>query len=105
MLTDRAATLDFAKGAFFEANRGKNQALYLYLPELLIYVKAITEIIFYFVFCFTIKEGFKKKRRPIANKELLNQLSFYLIFCLMVLPLESGPCKFLALILLNEEIS
>ena len=49
MLTDKAAILDFAKGAFFEANRGKNQALYLYLPELLICVKGITEIIFYFV--------------------------------------------------------
>ena len=33
VLTDRAATLDFAKGAFFEANIGKNQAIYLYLPE------------------------------------------------------------------------
>ena len=64
-----------SKLPFFEANRGKNQALYLYLPELLIYVKGITEIIFYFVFSFTVKEGFKKERRPIANKELLYQLS------------------------------
>ena len=75
MLTNRAATLDFAKGAFFEVNRGKNQALYLYLPELLICVKGITEIIFSFVSSFTVREGFKKERRPIANKELLYQLS------------------------------
>ena len=58
VLTDGAAILDFAKGAFFEANRGKSQALYLYLPELLICVKGITEIIFYFVDSFTVKEGF-----------------------------------------------
>ena len=75
VLTDRAATLDIAKGVFFEAIRGKNQALYLYMPELLICVKGIAEIIFYFVFSFTVKEGFKKERRPIANKELLYQLS------------------------------
>ena len=75
MLNDGAATLNFAKGAFFEANRGKSQALYLYLPELLICVKGITEIIFYFVYSFTVKEGFKKELRPIANKELLYQLS------------------------------
>ena len=58
VLTDRAVTLNFAKGAFFEVNRGKNQALYLYLPELLICVKGITEIIFYFAFSFMVKEGF-----------------------------------------------
>ena len=75
MLTDRAATLDFAKGAFFEANRGKNQALYLYLPKLLICVKEITEIIFNYVFSFTVKEGFNEERRPSVNKELLYQLS------------------------------
>ena len=69
--TDKAATLNFAKGAFFEAIRSMNQALYLYLPELLICVKGITEIIFYFVFSFMVKEGFEKERRPIANKELL----------------------------------
>ena len=84
MLTDRAATLDLTKGAFFEANR----ALYLYLPELLICVKGITEIIFNFVFSFMVKEGFKKEERPIVNKELLYHLSFYLIFCLMVLPVH-----------------
>ena len=55
-----AAILDFAKGAFFEANRGKNRTLYLYLPELLICVKGITEVVFYFVFSFTVKEGFKE---------------------------------------------
>ena len=55
-----AAILDFAKGAFFEANRGKNHTLYLYLPELLIRVKGITEVVFYFVFSFTAKEGSKK---------------------------------------------
>ena len=67
-----AAILDFAKGAFFEANRGKNHTLYLYLPELLICVKGITEVVFYFVFSFTVKEGskkgLKKERRPIANR-------------------------------------
>ena len=71
-----AAILDFAKGAFFEANRGKTHTLYLYLPELL---KGITEIVFYFVFSFTVKEGsktgLKKERRPIANKQLLYQSS------------------------------
>ena len=82
MLPDRATILDFAKGALFEANRGKNHTLYLYLPELLICVKGITEVVFYFVFSFTVKEGFKKKRRPIANRQLLYH------FCLMVLPLH-----------------
>ena len=67
--------LDFAKGAFFEANRGKNHTLYLYLPELLICVKGITEVVFYFVFSLTVKEGFKKEWRPIVIKELLYQLS------------------------------
>ena len=71
MLSDRAAILDFAKGAFFEVNH----ALYLYLPKLLICVKGITEVVFYFVFSFTVKEGFKKERRPIANRQLLYQLS------------------------------
>ena len=70
-----AAILDFAKGAFFEANRGKNHTLYLYFPELLICVKGITEVVFYFVFSFTVKEGWKKERRPIANRQLLYQLS------------------------------
>ena len=59
VLPDRTAILDFAKGAFFEANRGKNHILYLYLPELLICVKGITEVVFYFDFSFTVKEGFK----------------------------------------------
>ena len=66
-----AAILDFVKGVFFEANRGKNHTLYLYLPELLIRVKGITEIVFYFVFSFMVKErskkGLKKEQRPIAN--------------------------------------
>ena len=62
-LPDRAVILDFAKGAFFEANRGKNHALYLYLPELLICVKGITEVVFYFVFSFTVKEGFKERTK------------------------------------------
>ena len=70
-----AAILDFTKGAFFEANRGKNYTLYLYLPELLICVKGITEVVFYFVFSFRVKEGskkgLKKERRPIANRQLL----------------------------------
>ena len=74
-----AAILDFAKGALFEANRGKNHTLYLYLSELLICVKGITEVVFYFVFSFTVKEGskkgLKKERRPIANRQLLYQLS------------------------------
>ena len=56
-------------------NRGKNHTLYLYLPELLICVKGITEVVFYFVFSFTVKEGskngLKKERRPIANRQLL----------------------------------
>ena len=89
-----AAILDFAKGAFFEANRGKNQTLYLYLPELLICVKGITEVVFYFVFSFTVKEGskkgLKKEQRPIANRQLLYQLSLKPHFCLMVLPLHIG---------------
>ena len=46
VLPDRATILDFVKGAFFEVNRGKNHTLYLYLPELLICVKGITEILF-----------------------------------------------------------
>ena len=46
------------KVAFFEANRGKNQAVYLYLPELLIFVKGITEIIFYLVFTLRKKNVF-----------------------------------------------
>ena len=75
VLPDRAAILDFAKGAFFEANRGKNHARYLYLPELLICVKGITEVAFDFVFSFRVKEGFKKEQRPIANRQLLYQLS------------------------------
>ena len=74
-----AAISDFAKGAFFEANRGKNHTLYLYLPELLICVKGITEVAFYFDFSFTVKEGWKKglkkERRPIANWQLLCQSS------------------------------
>ena len=74
-----AAILDFAKGAFFEANRGKNHTLYLYLPELLICMKGITGVVFYFVFSFTVKEGakkgLKKERRPIANRQLLYQSS------------------------------
>ena len=53
--------------------------LYLYLPELLICVKGITEVVFYFVFSFTVKEGsktgLKKERRPIANRQLLYQSS------------------------------
>ena len=71
VLPDRAAILNFAKGEFFEVNRGKNHTLYLYLPELLICVKGVTEVVFYFVFSFTVKEGskkgLKKKRKPIAN--------------------------------------
>ena len=67
-----AAILNFAKGAFFEANRVKTLTLYLYLPELLICVKGVTEVVFYFVFSFTVKEGskksLKKERRPIANR-------------------------------------
>ena len=67
------------EGAFFEANRGKNRPLYLYLPELLISVKGITEVVFYFVFSFTVnegsKKGLKKERRPIANRQLLYQSS------------------------------
>ena len=74
-----AAFFDFAKGEFFEANRGKNHTLYLYLSELLICVKGITEVVFYFVFSFTVKEGskkgLKKERRPIANRQLLYQSS------------------------------
>ena len=58
-----AAILYFAKGAFFEANRGKNHTLYLYLSELLICVKGITEVVFYFVFSFTVKEGSKNGQR------------------------------------------
>ena len=46
VLPDRAAILDFAKGAFFEAN-GVSQS----------------------------KKGLKKERRPIANRQLLYQLS------------------------------
>ena len=75
VLPDRAAILDFAKGAFFEVNRVKNHTLYLYLPELLICVKGMTEVVFYFVFSFTVKEGSKKERRPIANRQLLYQSS------------------------------
>ena len=73
------AILDFANGAFFEASRGKNHTLYLYLPELLICVKGSTEVVFYFDFSFTVKEGskkgLKKERRPIANRQLLYQSS------------------------------
>ena len=52
-----AAILDFAKGAFFEANRGKTHTLYLYLPELLICLKGITEVVFYFVLVSRSKKG------------------------------------------------
>ena len=93
MLPDRAAILDFVKGAFFEANRGKNHALYLYLPELLISVKGITELVFYFVFSFMVKEGFEKEQRPIANRQLFTSWAFYLIFWLMVLPLQIYQCN------------
>ena len=79
VLPDRAVILNFAKGAFFEANRDKNHTLYLYLPELLICVKGITEVVFYFVFSYTVKEGskkgLKKERRPIANRQLRYQSS------------------------------
>ena len=79
VLPDRAGILDFAKGAFFEVNRGKNHTLYLYLPELLIRVKGITEVVFYFVSSFTVKEGskngLKKERIPIANRQHLYQSS------------------------------
>ena len=73
-----AAILDFVKGAFFEANRGKTHTLYLHLPELLICVKGITEVVFYFVFSFTVKgwkKGLMKERRAIANRQLLYQSS------------------------------
>ena len=67
------------EGAFFEANRDKNHTLYLYLPELLICVKRITEVVFYFVFSFSVKEGSKnglmKERIPIESRQLLYQLS------------------------------
>ena len=79
-----AAILDFAKGAFFEANRGKNHTLHLYLAELLICVKEITEVVFYFVFSFTVKEGWKKglkkERRLIVNRQLLYQSSLFASF-------------------------
>ena len=84
VLPDKATILDFAKGAFFDANRGKNHTLYLYLPELLICVKGITEVVFYFVLSFTVKEGskkgLKKERRPTANRQLLYHLSLLLHF-------------------------
>ena len=74
-----AAILVFARRAFFKVNRGKNHTLYLYLPELLICVKGITEVVFYFVFSFAVKEeskkGLKKERRPIVNRQLLYQSS------------------------------
>ena len=38
-------------------------------------MKRITEVVFYFVFSFTVKEGFKKERRPITNRQLLYQSS------------------------------
>ena len=42
-------------------------------------MKGITEVVFYFVFSFTMKEesktGLKKERRPIANRQLLYQSS------------------------------
>ena len=82
------AILDFAKGAFFEVNRGKNHTLYLYLPELLICVKGITEVVFYFVFSFTVKEGSKKEQRPLWIDDFFTSRAFYLIFCLLVLPLH-----------------
>ena len=79
VLPDKAAILDFTKGAFFEANRGKNHTLYLYLAGLLICLKGITEVVFYFIFSFTVKEGskkgLKKEQRHIANRQLLYQLS------------------------------
>ena len=54
-LTD--AILDFAKEAFFEANRGKTHTLYLYLPKLLICLKGIREVFFYFVLLSRWKKG------------------------------------------------
>ena len=80
--------LDFAKGAFFEADWGKNHALYLYLPELLICVKGITEVVFYFVFSFTVKEGLRRNDDLLRIDNFFTGWAFYLIFCFMVLPLQ-----------------
>ena len=92
VLPDTAVILDFAKGAFFEANRGKNYTLYQYLPELLICVKGITEVVFYFVFSFTVKKRSKKGQRrsedPLQIDNFFTSRAFYLIFCPMVLPLQ-----------------
>ena len=76
---DRAAILEFAKRSFAKRSFFEANALCLYLSELLICVKGITEVVFYFVFSFKVKEGskkgLKKERRPIANRHLLYQLS------------------------------
>ena len=79
------AILDFAKGAFFEANRGKNHTQYLYLPELLICVKGITEVAFYFVFSF---KGQRRVKDPLRIDNFFPSRAFYPIFCLMILPLH-----------------
>ena len=64
-----AAILDFANGAFFEANRSKNHTLYLYLPESLICVKWITEVVFYFFFfSFTVKEQLKTTEGAVQDE-------------------------------------
>ena len=81
-----AAILDFAKEAFFEANGGKNHTLYLYLLVLLFFVKGISEVVFYFVFSFTVKEESKKGLKKERIDNFFTSWALNLIFCLMVLP-------------------
>ena len=83
-----AAILDFAKGAFFEANRGKKHTLYLYFPELLICVKGITEVVFYFVLVSRSKNGQRRNEDLLRIDNFFTSRAFNLIFCLMVLPLH-----------------
>ena len=54
-------------------SRGKNHTLYLYLPELFICVKGITEIVFYF-------KGQRRNEDPFRIGNFFTSRAFYLIF-------------------------
>ena len=72
-----AAILDFAKGAFFEVNRGETHtSVFARIIDL---SERDYRSSFLFCFSFMVKEGsktgLKKERRPIANRQLLYQSS------------------------------
>ena len=79
-----AAILDFAKGAFFEANRGKNHTLYLYLPESV--WKGWQKLFSILFLVSRSKKGQRRNEDPLRIDNFFTSRAFYLIFCLMVLP-------------------